>query len=130
MEKWKTVRVNKERKKELKPHLDKFWQWACAVGPMLPIDDWEYIRKAKNELRAGNVTHGLAYTHKYVWNGDEVQHILTTDNHELRLPLLTMLVLRSDLRYATTQDDFKFVRAQFNTWVNLACGLITKTKIG
>ena len=33
-------KVDKVRKKELKPHLDVFWEWACAVGPMLPIEDW------------------------------------------------------------------------------------------
>ena len=121
-------RVNKERKKELKPYLDEFWQWARAVGPMLPVDDWEYIRNTKRGLGMGNVLHKLAYSHKYTWNGDEVQHVLTTDNHELRLPLLAMFVLQSDIRYATTSGDFKKVRAQFNTWANRACGLITTTK--
>ena len=121
-------RVNKERKKELKPYLDEFWQWACAVGPMLPVDDWRYIRRTKEALREGNClsSAGGWLTNRY--NGDEVQRVLTTDGHELRLPLLAMFVIRSDIRYATTQDDFKKVRAQFNRWANRVCGLTTKTK--
>ena len=121
-------RVNKERKKELKPHLDKFWQWACAVGPMVPIDDWEYIREIKAALREGNVIEGWAYSSNTTYNGDEVQRILTTDDHQLRLPLLAMFMLRSDMKHVTTPDDAKKVRAQFNTWANRACGLVTTTK--
>ena len=121
-------RVNKERKKELKPHLDKFWQWACAVGPMVPIDDWEYIREIKAALREGNVIEGWAYSSNTTYNGDEVQRILTTDDHQLRLPLLAMFMLRSDMKHVTTPEDAKKVRAQFNTWANRACGLITTTK--
>jgi hypothetical protein len=121
-------RVNKERKKELKPHLDKFWQWACAVGPMVPIDDWEYIREIKAALREGNVIEGWAYSSNTPYNGDEVQRILTTDDHQLRLPLLAMFMLRSGMKHVTTPEDAKKVRAQFNTWANRACGLVTTTK--
>jgi len=121
-------RVNKERKKELKPHLDKFWQWACAVGPMVPIDDWEYIREIKAALREGNVIEGWAYSSNTTYNGDEVQRILTTDDHQLRLPLLAMFMLRSGMKHVTTPEDAKKVRAQFNTWANRACGLVTTTK--
>ena len=121
-------RVNKQRKKELKPYLDAFWQWACAVGPMVPIDDWEYIREAKAALRKDNVLDGWAYSRNTIYNGDEVQRVLTTDGHELRLPLLAMFMLRSDMKHVTTPEDAKKVRAQFNTWANRACGLITTTK--
>ena len=121
-------RIDKQRKKELKPYLDEFWQWARAVGPMLPIDSWEYVSEAKATLRNHDVLVGWAYSSAQTYNGNEVQRILTTDDHELRLPLLAMFVLRSDIRYATTQDDFKKVRAQFNGWTNSVCGLITKTK--
>ena len=121
-------RVNKERKKELKPHLEKFWQWACAVGTMVPIDDWEYIREIKSALREGNVIEGWAYSSNTTYNGDEVQRILTTDDHPLRLPLLAMFMLRSGMKHATTPEDAWKVRAQFNTWANRACGLITTTK--
>lgn len=121
-------RVNKERKKELKPHLDKFWQWACAVGSMVPIDDWEYVRESRAALREGNVMGGWAYSSTATYNGDEVQRILTTDDHQLRLPLLAMFMLQSDMKHVTTLEDAKKVRARFNTWANRACGLITTTK--
>ena len=118
-------RVDKVRKKELKPHLDAFWDWGCAVGPMLPIDDWRYIREVKNELRESNVIEG-SWGEDYV--SDNVQHILTTSDHELRLPLLAMFMLRSDMKHATTPEDAKKARAQFNRWANRVCGLVTTTK--
>ena len=121
-------RVDKVRKKELKPHLDEFWQWACSVGKMLPIRDWEYVRDAKNQLRKANVMTSSQWASNNRYNGDEVQHILTTSDHELRLPLLTMFMIQSDMNHATTPDDAKKVRASFNRWANQVCGLVTTTK--
>jgi len=121
-------RVDKVRKKELKPHLDEFWQWACNVGKMLPIRDWEYVRDAKNQLRKANVMTSSQWASSNRYNGDEVQHILTTSDHELRLPLLTVFMIQSDMNHATTPEDAKKVRASFNRWANQACGLVTTTK--
>ncbi len=122
-------RVDKKRKKELKPYLDEFWRWGCSVGKLLPITDWEYTREVKKQLRDAEVLTSQGYwmaTNRY--NGDKVQHILTTSSHELRLPLLTMFMLTSDMNNAVTPDDAKRVRAQFNRWANNACGLVTRTK--
>lgn len=120
-------RVDKKRKKELKPYLDEFWRWGCSVGKLLPITDWEYVRGVKHQLRAEGVLTGYwRETNQY--NGDFVQHILTTSDHELRIPLLVMFMLTSDMNNATTPDDAKRVRAQFNRWANNACDLVTKTK--
>jgi hypothetical protein len=80
-------KVDKERKKELKPHLDTFWEWACAVGQMLPTNDWEYVRGVKDTLRNAGVIEGWAFSANVRYNVDNVQHIITSDDHELRLPL-------------------------------------------
>tara|TARA_R110002012_G_scaffold75214_2_gene190119 strand:- start:4657 stop:5703 length:1047 start_codon:yes stop_codon:yes gene_type:complete len=122
-------RVDKKRKKELKPYLDEFWRWGCSVGKLLPITDWEYTREVKKQLRDAEVITSQGYwmaADRY--KGDKVQHILTTSDHELRLPLLVMFMLTSDMDNAVTPDDAKKVRAQFNRWANNACGLVTKTK--
>tara|TARA_R100001510_G_scaffold18784_1_gene16273 strand:+ start:3565 stop:4608 length:1044 start_codon:yes stop_codon:yes gene_type:complete len=121
-------KVDKERKKELKPYLDAFWEWSCAVGPMLPIEDWEYIRGAKDALREAGVTTSWAYSSQVAYKGNEVQSIITDDNHELRLPLLTMFMLKSNMKHANTPEAARKVRAKFNQWANRACGLITTTK--
>lgn len=121
-------RVDKERKKELKPHLDTFWEWACAVGQMLPTNDWEYVRGVKDTLRNAGVIEGWAFSTNVRYNGDNVQHIITSDDHELRLPLLAMFMINSDMKYAHTPEDAKKVRARFNQWANRACGLVTVTK--
>ncbi len=121
-------KVDKERKKELKPHLDTFWEWACAVGQMLPTNDWEYVRGVKDTLRNAGVIEGWAFSANVRYNGDNVQHIITSDDHELRLPLLAMFMVNSDMKYAHTPEDAKKVRARFNQWANRACGLVTVTK--
>tara|TARA_R100001460_G_scaffold226_4_gene1016 strand:- start:1714 stop:2796 length:1083 start_codon:yes stop_codon:yes gene_type:complete len=121
-------RVDKERKKELKPHLDEFWQWACSVGKMLAIDDWQYVRDAKATLRQHNVLKGGVWSSHDSFDGDKVQEIITTSDHELRVPLLTAYMIKSDMRYACTPEDAKRVRAHFNRWANRACGLVTTTK--
>ena len=121
-------RVDKERKKELKPHLDEFWQWACSVGKMLVIDDWQYVRDAKATLRQHNVLQGGVWSSYDSFDGDKVQEIITTSDHELRVPLLTAYMIKSDMRYARTPEDAKRVRAHFNRWANRACGLVTTTK--
>jgi hypothetical protein len=118
-------RVDKERKKELKPHLDEFWQWACSVGNMLPIDDWQYVRDVKATLRQHNVLKGGVWASHDLFDGDKVQEIITTSDHELRVPLLTV---KSGMRYVRTPEDAKKVRANFNRWANHACGLVTTTK--
>ena len=121
-------RVDRERKKELKPYLDEFWRWGCSVGKLLPITDWEYIRDAKSQLRGAEVLTNSHWYSNNRYDGDKVQHVLTTSDHELRLPLLTMFMLTSDMKNAVTPDDAKRVRAQFNRWANKACGLVTTTK--
>ncbi len=121
-------RIDKVRKKELKPHLDVFWEWACAVGPMLPIYDWDYVRRMRAALTDSEVLEGWTYDSRNHYDGLMVQHIIRTYDHELRLPLLTMFMLRSGMIYASTPEDAKKVRAKFNHWANDACGLIKTTK--
>ena len=95
---------------------------------MLPIEDWEYVRNAKNALREAGVTCGWSYSRNVTYNGDKVQSVITDDSHELRLPLLAMFMLRSYMKHANTSEDAKKVRARFNQWANRACGLVTTTK--
>ena len=121
-------RVDKKRKKELKPYLDEFWRWGCVMAHLLPVTDWEYVRDAKATLRQHNVLQGGVWANHYSFDGDKVQEIITTSDHELRVPLLALFTLRSDIRCARTPEDAKRVRAHFNRWVNGACGLITTTK--
>jgi len=121
-------RIDKVRKKELQPHLDMFWEWACAVGPMLPIYNWDYVRRMRAALIDSKVLDGWVPISKHNYDGLMVQHIIRTYDHELRLPLLAMFMLRSGMEYASTPEDAKKVRAKFNRWANNACGLIKTTK--
>jgi len=120
--------VDKERKKELKPYLDAFWEWGCVMAQLLPVTDWEYVSAAKHLLRDEKVLLGGPWAGANKYDGDKVQRIIMEDGHALRVPLLALFTLRSDIRYIGTQGDKRKVRRQFNQWVNVACGLITTTK--
>lgn len=122
------VAVDKERKKELKPYLDAFWEWGCVMAQLLPVTDWEYVSAVKHLLRDEKVLMSGPWAGVNKYDGDKVQRIIMEDGHTLRVPLLALFTLRSDIRYISTQGDKRRVRRQFNQWANVACGLITTTK--
>lgn len=54
--------------------------------------------------------------------------IINDDNHPMRLNLAVHFVAKSDIKEATTEDDARAVRAQFNRWINKVCGFNSKKK--
>ena len=52
--------------------------------------------------------------------------IINDDNHPMRLNLAVHFVAKSDIKEATTEDDARAVRAQFNRWINKVCGFNSK----
>ena len=44
------VRVNKKKKAAAKEHIASFYEWLCAIGPVLPVKDWDYHRKLRGEI--------------------------------------------------------------------------------
>ena len=98
------------------------------MAQLLPVTDWEYVSSAKHLLREEKVLMSGPWAGANEYDGDKVQRIIMEDGHALRVPLLALFTLRSDIRYIGTQGDKRKVRRQFNQWVNVACGLITTTK--
>ena len=120
------VRVNKEAKAKIKPHANKFWEWWCAVAPLMSDVSWEtrnnYYKildeyRKEHNIRAHTVTKAM-----YV-------DILMNEHHPLRMYMAYEFVIYSDLydRWNPCTDEKK-LRAKFNRWVNKVCELTTTVK--
>jgi len=121
-------RVDKERKKELKPYINEFWNWALAVGGTLHTSDRRHVHECIGILRDHRVVTSSRWSSNVSFNPSNVQKILKEPQNELRVQLLTVFMGKWGVRQAIQQDDIKKLRATYNAWINNACGLVTKTK--
>ena len=120
--------IDKERKKELKPYINEFWNWALAVGGTLHTSDRRHVHECIGILRQHRVVTSNRWSSNVSFNSSNVQKILKEPQNELRVQLLTVFMGRWGVRQAIQQDDIKKLRATYNAWINNACGLVTKTK--
>jgi hypothetical protein len=121
-------KIDKERKKELKPYINEFWNWALAVGGTLHTSDSRHVHECIGILRQHRVVTSNRWSSNVSFNPSNVQKILKEPHNELRVQLLTVFMGRWGVRQAIQQDDIKKLRATYNAWINNACGLVTKTK--
>ena len=121
-------KVDKERKKELKPYINEFWDWALAVGSTLHASDRMHVRECLGVLREHRVVTSSWFASNVTFDPSSVQKILKEPQNELRVQLLTVFFNKWSVRQAIRQDDRKKLRAAYNAWINNACGLVTKTK--
>ncbi len=121
-------KVDKERKKELKPYINEFWDWALAVGGTLHTSDRRHVHECIGVLRDHRVVTSSRWSSNVSFDPSGVQKILKEPQNELRVQLLTVFMGKWGVRQAIQQDDIKKLRATYNTWINNACGLVTKTK--
>lgn len=121
-------KVDKERKKELKPYINEFWDWALAVGGTLHTSDRQHVHECLGILRQHHVVTSSRWASNVSFDPSGVQKILKEPQNELRVQLLTVFMSKWGVRQAIQQDDIKKLRATYNTWINNACGLVTKTK--
>jgi len=112
-----TVRVDKEKKKALKPYTDEFFDWLCAVGPLLPTS-WSDLRAEVRKLPFGQS------------KVEEITKIIQDPEHELRVALACDFIDRMQnfsVKAITTPEQLKSFRSRYNTWVNHSFKLATKT---
>ena len=137
-------RINKELKAKIKPHMDAFYEWVCAMAPILPsapswassadIDDY-HERAAKYREYRMNQTKKLvdAGVMTGFWNAKFVPErtieAIVTEDTELRLALAVLFLETSELQKCKTKEDFKYARTQYNRWINKVCGLVTTTEV-
>ena len=141
--------IDKELKAKIKPHMDSFYEWICAMAPLLPqpprwggvhsnTDEYrqDYHNRAQKyrEYRANNSNKLLeAGLVRSSWNAkksfipEKVIEAIVTENTELRLALASMFLEDSELQSCKTKEDFKYARTQYNRWINKVCGLVKTT---
>jgi len=125
--------VRKSEKAKHKQAIADFWEFACAMGPMLPIDSYQYRYDLRKELiehtdKSNNNNNNNNNTTFY--NGREffnlphkfAREVLKDTNHPMRLNLLVEFVKDSDIQYVETDADAQRVREQYNRWINKVCG--------
>ena len=135
--------VDKEKKAALREPLEEFYKWVCAIGPMLPVNDYDFRKQQQREIREH-------YENKYIATGDFETYLdedarsrlrlsgdISTDvpteivkdcDHPLRTALATRFLSRSniDISEVRTEEDRKKFRGQFNAWVNRDFGLLVE----
>jgi len=125
----KRSKVDSEAKAELKPWIDNFWDWACALGTILPADDPEYVRAQKQVLINHGVIDVLYGTAN--WDGYKVRDILKSvskggSESPEGLALLVCFLTETEIKQATSPEDLKTFRAKFNQFINRSCSLVDK----
>ena len=137
-------RIDKELKAKIKPHMDAFYEWVCAMAPILPsapswassadIDDY-HERAAKYREYRMNQTKKLvdAGVMTGFWNAkfipERTIEAIVTEDTELRLALAVLFLETSELQKCKTKEDLKYARTQYNRWINKVCGLVTTTEV-
>jgi hypothetical protein len=142
-------RIDKELKAKIKPHMDSFYEWICAMAPLLPqpprwggthsnTDEYrqDYHNRVQKyrEYRTNNSNKLLkAGLVRSAWNAKKsfipkkVIEAIVTENTELRLALASLFLEDSELQSCKTKEDFKYARTQYNRWINKVCGLVKTT---
>lgn len=124
------VVVDRTAKAEHKEHIEQFWNWVCAVAPMLPVKDWGYTSDKRSELRkyTGEVSEEktpLPSYHTPTYPDVALKIIKDYDN-PYRLNLAVNFIVNSDLLDVENTDDIKRVRSQYNRWINKTLGFNKK----
>tara|TARA_B100001094_G_C18127385_1_gene770260 strand:+ start:597 stop:1559 length:963 start_codon:yes stop_codon:yes gene_type:complete len=135
--KYAMTQVNKEAKAEIKPHADKFYEWAITIHAMLPCGDWEYRNKMRDEFHdymdENDVNHfygRYGRDHRVTTEQTELYlNIMKDDSHTMRLHLAIDWLVDSPLfgyggiQPIDTKEKASKVRASWNRWVNKTFGL-------
>ncbi len=124
--------VDTKTKAKYKEDIQQFWDWLCVTAPMLPVNDWAYLRDKRSELREHTQSVvGLDNLEIGRTTLPEVAlQIITDYNNPLRVNMALEFLKRSDMTsiqtYMTsvqTEEDIKKVRSQYNYWINKTLGL-------
>jgi len=131
------TKIDKQGKADIKPHTDKFYEWIVTMYRMLPITDWEYRHKMRNELQ------DWVYNHKTIQNYQAYMEIMRDEEHPMRLHLAVDWLSNSNLTEyrwdndgGTNRQEFvdidsdvaKRVRANWNRYINKQLGLVSKAE--
>jgi hypothetical protein len=122
-----STHIDKELKKELKPHLDRFFNWTMIMYPLVSA---EYAYNAKwQELRGWVNDNGYKMAegkgHTSDLPHEVLRDIVRDDDHPMRTTLMYLMFYDTRAIHWTgervsfeTIEDVRKYRASFNSWVN------------
>ena len=114
------VRIDKRKKKSLKPHIDEFYEWMCIVGPLMPYDDWDYRERMITEINEHKQS-GVSYLGALqdgMLSATLATEIVMDYNHPLRTHLAWHFLTQTDIRGVDTQEAKRKFRNDFNRRAN------------
>jgi hypothetical protein len=137
------TRVNKDEKREFKPHIEALYAWAQAMYPMMRDQlNWSFridMNKQLDQIAAEHKIKGYVNSHSALFLNAEtslVRAILKDPEHVMRYGLgaAAMVCLRdAEGSYNGDKGDVKelakHIRARFNRWINEMAGFATKVKM-
>ena len=127
-------RVDKERKKELKPAIEEFYEQMQALAPMLDARSYgarhEYAETFSDylETRGRRVPSYWINRKFYDVPSNIVREILSAPEHDMRVTMIALVA--SQVGLYQVMDGRKYIkemRCAYNTLMNRALGL-TKTE--
>jgi hypothetical protein len=120
------VRVDTDKKRELKPYLEDFYNWMCMVGPVMPYDDYTYRAKIMGEIDdylRDNYMGAWRTSFHNSFPPPLAIDVVKDYNHPLRTHLAWNFLVTSDIRGVNTEEDRVRFRAAFNRRVNTVFNL-------
>lgn len=137
------TRVNKDEKREFKPHIEALYSWAQAMYPMMRDQlNWNFrmeINKQLEQIAKDHGIEGFAKSHSALFLNAEkefVRAILKDPEHVMRygFGVAVMMSMHDGERsYYGDKSDVealaKHIRARFNRWINEMAGFATKVKM-
>ena len=131
-----TQRIDKRSKAKMKPHLDKFKQWAFTMAPMWDYYSTKQQQRVRDEVKKYTGTHWYSVLSGFRENTSLTREVIKDEQHPLRVAL-AYAILR-DTHYAalmsgvigikTGEKAYRVtessVKAQYNAKIKQVCGFI------
>lgn len=125
----KRHRVSVDAKKPYADQIKSMFEFIMTMRPLLPINDYEYVHRMADELMMHedckhigsrwNISHAL----KNGKHGDAMRKLLSREHPaHLNLCVWFMASYMWTSGMPQTKEELSQLRAEFNGWINRACG--------
>lgn len=125
-------KVDKDAKKQHKPLTQEFFNWMCAIIPMLD-HSWNatsmYRDQMKDWAKANNIYHRYWSVDLSELPVDKALEIMSSEDHEMRIPLAILFNSTLSMHNATDEAAVKRVKAAYNRCLNKMFKLYTTVEV-